>query len=169
MGSLWHPLFLHWLRHGSPPVRRTQSNAQLRLLDRRSVLLMLALLAGAPIAIGTSPPPGGQSERSIGQSPLLPKGVPGKFRDVTSDLDIDFRYLSSHTPKKYLIETMGTGVALFDLDNDGRLDIFLVNGAPLTDPMPRTAIPRKTGSQYWNRLYHQKSDGRFEDITEKAG
>ncbi len=168
MGSLWHPLFLHWLRHGSPPVRQTEPNAQLRLLDRRSVLLMLAL-AAAPIAAGTSPAPGGQSERSIAQSPSPPKGVSGKFTDITSEVGIDFHYLSSHTTKKYLLETMGTGVALFDFDNDGRLDIFLVNGAPLNDSMPRTAIPQKSGPQYWNRLYHQKADGTFEDVTEKAG
>ena len=64
---------------------------------------------------------------------------------------------------------MGPGVALFDYDNDGRLDIFVVNGAPLTDPMAKGAIPQKTGPKYWNRLYHQKSDGTFEDVTEKAG
>jgi hypothetical protein len=64
---------------------------------------------------------------------------------------------------------MGAGVALFDYDNDGRLDIYLVNGAPLADPTPKGTIPRKTGPQYWNRLYHQKPDGTFEDATEKAG
>ena len=64
---------------------------------------------------------------------------------------------------------MGSGVALFDCDNDGRLDIFLVNGAPYSDPTPKGFIPRKTGPEYWNRLYHQKPDGTFEDITEKAG
>ena len=64
---------------------------------------------------------------------------------------------------------MGAGVALFDYDNDGRLDIFLVNGAPLGDPTAKGAIPQKTGPQYWNRLYHQKADGTFEDVTEKAG
>jgi hypothetical protein len=64
---------------------------------------------------------------------------------------------------------MGSGVALFDYDNDGRLDIFLVNGAPLSDPTPKGSIPQKTGPAYWNRLYHQKKDGTFEDVTEKAG
>ncbi len=64
---------------------------------------------------------------------------------------------------------MGSGVALFDYDNDGRLDIFAVNGAPLSDPTPKGTIPQKTGPKYWNRLYHQKPDGTFEDVTEKAG
>ena len=64
---------------------------------------------------------------------------------------------------------MGAGVALFDYDNDGRLDLFLVNGAPLKDPTPKGTIPHKTGPKYWNRLYHQKSDGTFEDVTERAG
>ena len=91
------------------------------------------------------------------------------FVDITQRLGIDFQYRASHTSKKYLIETMGAGVALFDYDNDGRLDIFLVNGAPLNDPTRKGTIPQKTDSQYWNRLYHQKSDGTFEDVTEKAG
>src|SRR5438132_14146777 len=93
----------------------------------------------------------------------------GKFTDVTSSLGMQFEYQASHTSKKYLIETMGAGVALFDYDNDGRLDIFVVNGAPLNDPTPVGSIPQKTGPQYWNRLYHQKTDGTFEDVTEKTG
>ena len=93
----------------------------------------------------------------------------GKFVDVTSALGVQFQYKASHVSKHYLIETMGSGVALFDYDNDGRLDIFLVNGAPLSDPTPKGAIPQKSGPLYWNRLYHQKKDGTFEDVTEKAG
>ena len=93
----------------------------------------------------------------------------GKFVDVTSASGIHFQYQSAHTKKKYLLETMGPGVALFDYDNDGRLDIFVVNGAPLNDPMAKGAIPQKAGPSYWNRLYHQKADGTFEDVTEKAG
>jgi enediyne biosynthesis protein E4 len=97
------------------------------------------------------------------------KPSPGTFVDVTAKLGLHFQYLSSHTTKKYLIETMGAGVALFDYDNDGRLDIFLVNGAPIKDPTAKGSVPQKTGSEYWNRLYHQSRDGTFEDVTEKAG
>jgi hypothetical protein len=99
----------------------------------------------------------------------LPEKGAGSFVDVTATKGLVFHYLSSHTSKKYLLETMGPGVALFDYDNDGGLDIFLVNGAPLDDPTAKGTIPQKTGSQYWNRLYHQKPDGNFEDVTERAG
>ena len=81
----------------------------------------------------------------------------------------NFQHQALHTSRKYLLETMGSGVALFDCDNDGRLDLFLVNGAPYTDPTPPGFIPQKTGPQDWNRMYHQKADGTFEDITEKSG
>ena len=97
------------------------------------------------------------------------KSTPGSFVDITQSSHVAFNAQASHTPKKYLIETMGSGAALFDYDNDGRLDIFLVNGAPLSDPTPLGTIPQKTGPKYWNRLFHQKPDGTFEDVTEKAG
>ena len=99
--------------------------------------------------------------------PLQP--VQPKFAEVTSALGVRFQYLASHTSRKYLIETMGSGVALLDYDNDGRLDIFAVNGALLNDPTPRGSIPQKTGPEYRNRLFHQKPDGAFEDVTEKSG
>ncbi len=102
-------------------------------------------------------------------SPSSKTDVPGEFVDITMVSGVRFQHLASHTSKKYLIETMGAGVALFDYDNDGRLDIFLVNGAPLADPTPKGTIPQKSGAKYWNRLYHQKSDGTFEDVTERAG
>ena len=86
------------------------------------------------------------------------------FEDVTASSKVEFLHDSSPTPNKYLIETMGGGVALFDYDNDGRLDIFFVNGASLKD-----AKPDKSDRRYWNRLYHQKADGTFEDVTERAG
>jgi enediyne biosynthesis protein E4 len=94
---------------------------------------------------------------------------PAKFVDVSTSLGVRFQHEAPHTSQKYLLETMGSGVALFDYDNDGRLDLFLVNGAEINDPSHPAAIPVKTGPKYWNRLYHQKPDGTFEDVTEKAG
>ncbi len=100
----------------------------------------------------------------------LAQAPPGVvFEDITAVAKIDFLHNSSATSQKYLIETMGGGVALFDYDNDGRLDIFFSNGARLTDPMPPGAKPDKSNRSYWNRLYHQKPDGSFEDVTERAG
>jgi hypothetical protein len=63
--------------------------------------------------------------------------------------------------KKYIIETTGTGVAIFDYDNDGWPDIFVVNGTTL-DPVPGASAPT-------NHLYHNNHDGTFTDVTEKAG
>ncbi|GGA69358.1 hypothetical protein GCM10011507_21080 [Edaphobacter acidisoli] len=96
-------------------------------------------------------------------------GPPGYFVDSTAKMGVNFTGVAQHTPSKYLIETMGSGVALFDYDNDGRLDIFLVNGASITDPEPKGAVPVKKGPAEWNRLYHQRKDGTFEDVTAKAG
>jgi enediyne biosynthesis protein E4 len=95
--------------------------------------------------------------------------TPGHFTDTTSISGVNFTAVASHTPHKYLIETMGSGVAVFDYDNDGLLDLFFVNGAPLTDPTPPGTVPQKQSPKDWNRLYHQRKDGTFEDVTKKAG
>jgi hypothetical protein len=97
------------------------------------------------------------------------EAIPGRFSDVTESKGIHFTAVASHTSHKYLLETMGSGVAVFDYDNDGLLDIFFVNGAPLSDPEPKGSVPEKQSGKDWNRLYHQHKDGTFEDVTEKAG
>jgi hypothetical protein len=92
-----------------------------------------------------------------------------RFTDITQVVKVDFKDENSATSDKYLVETMGGGVALLDYDNDGRLDIFFVNGAKIDDPMPERKAPDKSDSKFWNRLYHQNADGTFTDVTEKAG
>jgi len=92
-----------------------------------------------------------------------------RFTDITQVVKVDFKDENSATSNKYLVETMGGGVALLDYDNDGRLDIFFVNGAKIDDPMPERKAPDKSDRKFWNRLYHQNADGTFTDVTEKAG
>jgi hypothetical protein len=64
---------------------------------------------------------------------------------------------------------MGGGVAIFDFDGDGWMDLFFVNGAKLQDPMPPGAAPDKRDPAYWNRLYRNNRDGTFTDVTEHSG
>src|SRR5205085_4995296 len=102
--------------------------------------------------------------------PLGASPVPDvQFTDVTGVTKIDFKHENSATSNKYLVETMGGGVAVFDYDNDGRLDIFFTNGAKIDDPMPDSKLPDKADRKFWSRLYHQNADGTFTDVTEKAG
>jgi hypothetical protein len=77
--------------------------------------------------------------------------VPGRFVDITDKVGVHFLHQAPHTNRKYLIETMGSGVALFDCDNDGRIDLFNAN-----DSMQEF-------------LFHQKVDGTFEEIGLAVG
>ena len=92
-----------------------------------------------------------------------------EFVDTTKTVGLAFTQANSATASKYLVETMGGGVALLDYDNDGRLDVFFTNGAKIADPMPADGRPDKSDPMYWNRLYRQAADGTFTDVTEKAG
>jgi len=86
--------------------------------------------------------------------------LPVQFTDITEKAGITFKHVSS-PEKKYIVESMSGGVALFDYDNDGYLDIYLVNS--LTVDMVRSK--QKTRSA----LYHNNGDGTFTDVTDKAG
>ena len=75
---------------------------------------------------------------------------------------IPFVLDSDETPERHAPETMAGGVAVFDYDNDGNLDIFFTNGADIS-------TLHKTSSKYFNRLFRNNGDGTFTDVTEKAG
>jgi len=138
----------------------------MRLSSLLSVLLGAVWLAAWSAAVPQSSAPGSPHPETAAKAQAI---VPGKFVDITQKAGVHFQHQALHTSRKYLLETMGSGVALFDCDDDGRLDLFLVNGAPYTDPTPPGFIPQKSSPQDWNRMYHQKADGTFEDITEKSG
>jgi hypothetical protein len=73
----------------------------------------------------------------------------------------DLFYCGDEQQKNYIVETLGTGVAFLDFDNDGLLDIFAVTASKLTGFPP--------GQEPINRLYRNKGDRTFEDVTKKAG
>jgi hypothetical protein len=102
--------------------------------------------------------------------PLLQAATsPAPVFDVKHARGLDFKHVNSPTPQKYLIETMGGGVALLDYNNDGLLDIFLVNSGDLTNPMHPPEKFNRQNPKNWNRLYRQNPDGSFTDVTKEAG
>src|SRR6184192_299475 len=83
-----------------------------------------------------------------------------RFTDVTREAGIDFLHVNGSSPDKHLVETMGSGALFFDYDNDGWLDIFLVDGGSLADP----AVAGKAR----HRLYRNRGNGTFEDTTARS-
>src|SRR5258706_4547081 len=82
-----------------------------------------------------------------------------QFVDITVPAGITFKHVYS-PEKKYIVESMSGGVALFDYDNDGYLDIFLVNSL--------TVELLKSNKRTRSALYHNNGDGTFTDVTDKA-
>jgi enediyne biosynthesis protein E4 len=97
------------------------------------------------------------------------QSIPVRYVDVTTASGLSFQHRNSATPSKFLIETMTGGVALFDYDNDGWMDVFFVNGAKLKENQADTEPLEKTGPEFWNRLFRNNHDGTFADVTTKAG
>ena len=117
----------------------------MRWLIRSLICVVLAgsLLAGAGMRIVDSQEPA--------------KGaIHFKFQPIPFTLDSD------ETPQRRAPETMAGGVAVFDYNNDGNLDIFFTNGADIN-------TLKKTDAKYSNRLFRNNGDGTFTDVTEKAG
>ncbi len=90
------------------------------------------------------------------KNPEAAPAEPPWFQDVTDEVGLNFRHDSGPTDRYFMPQIVGSGAALFDYDNDGRLDIYLVqNGGP------------KSGAV--NRLFHQRPDGRFDDVSKGSG
>ncbi len=110
----------------------------------------------------------GQSSHTVKHAAAGKPDESGLF-EMIHPRGLDFTHRNSPTSQKYLIETMGGGVALLDYDNDGLLDIFLVNSGRLDDPVRLPARYARFDPAYWNRLYRQNKEGTFTDVTEFAG
>jgi hypothetical protein len=93
-------------------------------------------------------------------APAPPQSLKIRFTDITAEAGITFKHVAS-PDKKYIVESMSGGVALFDYDNDGKLDIFLVNS--LTVDLVKSKGKTKSA------LYHNDGNGKFTEVGEKAG
>lgn len=94
-------------------------------------------------------------------SAQTPPACPINLVDVTRDTGIDFVHNHGGRNQGYIVEGMSTGIATLDYDNDGFVDIYFLNGAPLKGTT--VAAPLR------NRLYRNRGDWTFEDVTEAAG
>jgi hypothetical protein len=83
------------------------------------------------------------------------------LREVTSETGIDFRHTDGSSGKRYLVESVSAGLALFDYDADGWIDIYFLNGAPLRGTVV-DGVPR-------NAMYRNEGGWRFTDVTEASG
>jgi hypothetical protein len=92
------------------------------------------------------------------ENPTGPVAARPWFEEIAARAGIDFVHHSGHDRRHYLPEIMGGGAALFDMDNDGFLDLYLIQSGTLSDP--------SVGSG--NRLYRNRGNGTFEDVTERS-
>lgn len=117
--------------------------------------LLLLLLAGAPFSARSQAGPQAKSGET---SAKVPAESPIKF----AFQPIDFKLDSDETKEFHAPETMAGGVAVFDYNNDGKLDVFFTNGADIK-------TLKKDSPKYYNRLFENDGKGHFTDVTEKAG
>jgi len=96
--------------------------------------------------------------KSDNKSTTVPAPV---FREITNEKGIHFNQEPGVDGSYFMPESLGSGCALFDYDNDGRLDIFLINGGWHNNNQNRPPVK--------NRLYHQNADGTFTDVTDRSG
>jgi hypothetical protein len=92
----------------------------------------------------------------LAAEPPLPQ-----FTDIARQAGVAFHHTNGASAEKHLVETMGSGAVFFDYDGDGWVDIFLVDSGSISDP----AVDRRAR----HRLYHNRGNGTFEDVTERSG
>lgn len=123
----------------------------------------LVLAACSPAGQGTSPAASSSSSPSSATpaSSAAPPGLPVEFRDEAKLAGVGFVHVNGAFGKKWLPETMGSGLAFLDYDRDGDQDLFLVNG--------RAWSGHSAGGPARQALYRNDGKGHFSDVSRQAG
>ena len=122
------------------------------------VIFLFALVAPRALAQNTARP---QDHAPTKSHQFHSPGDEISFVDITKSAGLDFHLICGGPEKRYIMESMCGGVAVFDYDNDGWMDIFLVNGSTVEDV--------KAGKCHESKLYRNNHDGTFADVTLKSG
>jgi hypothetical protein len=129
-----------------------------------TVMRSLARIAPPPIdlTVATTIPTaeGGDLHPSIANPSLPQPSSPFRFSEIATEAGIDFVHFSGMTPEKHFPTANGSGVAVFDFDNDGKLDLYFATC---------TLLPLGTRQDAPNRLYRNLGGNRFRDVTESSG
>ena len=145
-------------------MKPTKRDAGLRTCERLT-LLLLALTLAACRPKSPEPESGAGGPPPFTVTPPIPAGADDLFEDVTARAGIDFVQQFCDDRIANILESNGTGVVVFDYDNDGRMDLYFLNPGPLA----RVTHEKPGTRREPNRLYHNNGDGTFTDVTLKAG
>jgi tetratricopeptide (TPR) repeat protein len=152
-----------WFRHAIA-LEPARASAQEALAAARSAAVELPLYLPRPVLAS------GAAATTLATVPVRSQAAPAppaapavRFEDIASASGLAVTYdAGARSDRLTLADTMGGGIGLFDFDADGHLDVYLVNGCPLTDAVAEAAARP-------NRLFRNRGDGTFEDVTARAG
>jgi enediyne biosynthesis protein E4 len=138
-------------------------------MEKKLILLILVLVSLCPIIFSQDAPKGGvstgvaksySSRRTVG---ITDQKAPNWFEDVTARTALSsFRNQSGSSKKDYILEVSSGSVAIFDYDNDGLVDVYMLNGSTLEALAGKARHPKAA-------LYKNLGGWKFQDVTEKAG
>ena len=146
-------------------MKPTKKDGGFKAHGRLVLLVLLALTLAACKPKGYEPASDAGRPPPFSVTPPIPAGADDLFEDVTAKARIDFvqQFCDDHIAN--ILESNGSGVVVFDYDNDGYMDLYFVNPGPLARVTHEAPGTRRQP----NRLFHNNGDGTFTDVTEKAG
>jgi enediyne biosynthesis protein E4 len=121
----------------------------------------LCILPFLALTIGGCPRKANLSSTAVSATAVSAQQQPITFTDIAKEAGVDFTHVNGSNGRKLMPETVGSGVAFLDYDNDSHLDLLIINSTTwLSNPKPIKTTPK---------LYHNLGNGKFIDVTQKSG